>query len=117
MSRAYLPRDPLPGGIDMVLYHGMQLCRRPSKNTWQTVWLSTGSGRLWPLWLSGPLGDDTRYFAHDMSTQGFGSSGLRPAEIAGNLSNFLDIGIGNFQGAYRTRLSGLPADTLCLYHM
>ena len=81
------------------------------------MWFSTESGELWPLWLSGPLGDDTRYFAHDFSAQGCGYPGLRPIAVANNLSNMLDIGVGNFQGAYLTFLVGLlltdPACIMC----
>ena len=112
-----IPATRNPGGVDVLLAHGMQPCKRLSDGTWQTVWVSTGSANLWPLWLSGPLGDDTNYFAYDFSTQGFGDLGLRPAEIASNLSIGLDFGEGSFQGASQIRLDGVPASGFRHYYM
>ncbi len=110
-----IPATRPPGGVDILLSHGMRQCERLSDGTWQTVWFSTESGELWPLWLSGPLGDDTRYFAHDFSTQGCGYLGLRPIAVANNLSNLLDIGVGDFQGAYQSCLGGQPANHLLIF--
>ena len=99
LHESRIPDTRSPGGVDIVLSHGMQLRKRRTEGIWQTVWSSTGSDNLWPPWLLGPLGHDTCFFAYDFSTQGFGSSGLGPADIAGNMSITLDMGLNDFQGA------------------